>query len=116
MQGIDKRAPESATPWAWFPVRSLNSVDREARSRIAKEKGRVFREELCSLTSAASNDPFPSFLISQVRHEVISSADLETEYFLEVFSFEPYLITEFCTQIRCKDKRGFFDDIIDFGT
>jgi hypothetical protein len=67
------------------------------------------------LTSTAGDDTFPSFLISQAGHKVISPPDLEAKHFLEILSLKPYLITELCTEVWCKDEGSFFDDIIDFG-
>lgn len=75
--------PDSATPCAWFPGEKMS---------IASDND---PNDSRTLTGTASDDALPSLLLRQIRHEIESTAYLEAEDLLEVFSLQPYLIAEF---------------------
>ena len=64
-------------------------------------------------TSTACDDTLPSIFFADVCHKVVGTANFETEDFLEVFAFEPYLITKFCAEIWGVDEGGLFEYLVD---
>lgn len=77
------------------------------RSRFAIRK-------LRTLTRAACYHPFPSFLLREARHKIVSASDLEAEDFLQIFSFQPYLIAQPCTESRTEKEWCLFQDFVNF--
>lgn len=67
-----------------------------------------------TLTSTACDDTLPPVFFADVGHEVVGTANLETENLLQVFAFKPYVISEFCAKIRCVDEGSLFEYLVDF--
>ena len=74
--------------------------------------GRVYGVR--TLTSTACDNTLPSIFFGDVCHEVVGAANFEAEDLLEVFAFEPYLISQFRAEVWGEDEGCLFEYLVDF--
>ena len=93
-----------------LPVRGSLEDARGAASKQGGVEGMSHTHYLPTRT--ASNNTFPPLFRSQTSHEIERSSNFEAENLLQVFSFQPDLIAEFCTEVRSMNQWRFFENVI----
>lgn len=73
---------------------SQRGYDRESKEQQTK------RVDDALLTSAASNDSSPPFLLGELLHEVVGTTQLEREDGSEILALEQDLRTESCRELQ----------------